>query len=119
MHSSASQRQILIVEDDPDIRESLRDAFEDEGYLVRCAENGRAGLESLRRHGPPAAVVLDLLMPVMTGNELYDVMQADPTLAGIPVIVSTSEPHRAPSGVRVVKKPVDLGAMLATIEGVC
>ena len=114
-----NRRQILIVEDDPDIRASLRDAFEDEGYLVRCAENGRAGLESLRNEARPSAVVLDLLMPVMTGNELYDAMQADPALSGIPVIVSTSEPHRAPSGCPVVKKPIDLRAMLAAIERLC
>jgi len=114
-----SHRQILIVEYDPDIRASLRDAFEDEGYLVRCAENGQVALDALRRHARPSAVVLDLLMPVMTGNELYDAMQADPALAGIPVIVSTSEPHRAPGGCPVVKKPVDLRAMLAAIERLC
>lgn len=110
------QRQILIVDDDPDIRASLRDAFEDEGYLVRCAENGRAGLESLRNEARPVAVVLDLLMPVMTGNELYAAMQADPGLADIPVIVSTSDPQHAPSGVVLLKKPVDLRKMLDTVE---
>lgn len=114
-----SQPQILIVEDDPEIRASLRDAFEDQGYLVRCAENGQVALESLRTHARPSAVVLDLLMPVMTGNELYSAMQADPALAGIPVIVSTSEPHRAPTGCPVVKKPINLRAMLATIERFC
>jgi two-component system, sensor histidine kinase and response regulator len=114
-----SQRQILIVEDDPEIRASLRDALEDEGYLVRCAENGQVALETIRNHGRPAAVVLDLLMPVMTGNELYDAMQADPALANIPIIVSTSEPHRAPRGCPVVKKPFDLQAMLAAVERFC
>ncbi|HYV46723.1 MAG TPA: response regulator [Myxococcaceae bacterium] len=113
------QRQILIVEDDPDIRASLRDAFEDQGYQVRCAENGQVALESLRNHARPSAVVLDLLMPVMTGNELYDAMQADPALSGIPVIVSTSEPHRAPRGCPVVKKPINLLAMLAAIARFC
>jgi CheY-like chemotaxis protein len=114
-----SQRQILIVEDDPDIRASLRDAFEDEGYAVRCAENGRDALESLRNHARPSAVVLDLLMPVMTGNELYEAMRADPALAGIPVLVSTSEPHRAPRGCPVLKKPFELRAMLAAVERLC
>lgn len=111
-----SQRQILIVDDDPDIRDLLRCAFEDEGYFVRCAENGRAGLESLRNEARPVVVVLDLLMPVMTGNEMYAEMQADPVLADIPVIISTSDPQRAPSGVVLLTKPVDLRTMLATVE---
>jgi two-component system, sensor histidine kinase and response regulator len=114
-----SQRIILIVEDDVDIRESLRDVFEDEGYLVRCAENGREGLAALRQAERPSLVVLDLIMPVMTGNELYATMQADPALADIPVIVSTSDPSRAPSGVLIIKKPVDVRAMLSAIERLC
>ena len=114
-----SPRTILIVEDDVDIRESLRDAFEDEGYLVRSAENGLEGLAAMRQPEPPCVVVLDLIMPVMTGNELYAAMQADPALSNIPVIVSTSDPSRAPTGVLIIKKPIDVRAMLSAIERLC
>ena len=114
-----SRRTILIVEDDVDIRESLRDAFEDQGYLVRCAANGAEGLAAMREPEPPSLVVLDLIMPVMTGNELYAAMQADPALSDIPVIVSTSDPSRAPSGVLIIKKPIDVRAMLSAIERLC
>lgn len=114
-----SRTTILIVEDEDDIRESLRDAFEDEGYHVRCARNGLEGLEALRQSERPCAVVLDLMMPIMTGNELYDVMQADPSLADIPVIITTSDPARAPSGVLLQKKPINLQLMLTTIEKLC
>lgn len=114
-----TQKTILIVEDEADIRESLRDAFEDAGYSVRCAANGREGLAALQGPEQPCAVVLDLIMPVMSGNELYEVMQADPRMAAIPVIVSTSDPSRAPSGVLLLKKPVNLQMMLTTIGRLC
>ena len=114
-----THRTILIVEDDQDIRESLRDAFVDEGYNVLTAANGRDGLDVLRTHPPPCTVVLDLIMPVMTGNAMYEAMQADPALAAIPVIISTSDPSRAPSGVLLVKKPVHLQTMLTTVEKFC
>jgi two-component system, sensor histidine kinase and response regulator len=112
-------KTILVVEDDADIRESLCDAFEDAGYFVRSASNGMEGLEALRHFERPCAIVLDLIMPVMTGNELYDAIQADATLADIPVIISTSDPSRAPSGALLLKKPVNLQTMLKMIGKLC
>lgn len=114
-----SHRRILIVEDEADIRDSLRDAFEDEGYVVHCAANGLEALQALRGLERPCAVVLDLVMPVMTGNELYEAMQADPRLADIPVIVSTSDPSRAPRGVLLLRKPIDLRTMLTAVQALC
>lgn len=114
-----SHGTVLVVDDDEDIRESLRDAFEDAGYQVRCAANGREGLDALKKYDRPCVVVLDLIMPVMTGNEMYDAMQADPKLAEVPVIMSTSDASRAPSGVLLLKKPVNLQRMLATIGRFC
>lgn len=115
----ATQKKILIVEDDIDIRETLRDVLEDHGYRVECAGNGLEALDTLKRSEPPAAIVLDLIMPVMTGNELYETMQGDPDLASIPVIVSTSDPSRAPSGVLLMKKPVNLDMLLTTVARFC
>jgi two-component system chemotaxis response regulator CheY len=114
-----SPKTILIVEDDTDIRESLRDAFEDEGYQVRCAANGLEGLEALRKFEAPSIVLLDLVMPLMSGNELYAAMQADPKLADIPVIILTSDPSRAPSGVVLLKKPIQIRTLLTTVERLC
>jgi len=114
-----SHKTVLVVDDDVDIRESLRDAFEDAGYLVRCAANGREGLEALQRFDHPCVVVLDLIMPIMSGNELYAAMKADPKLAEVPVIVSTSDASRAPRGALLLEKPINLQRMLATIERFC
>lgn len=112
---SASTKTVLIVEDEPDIRESLREVLEDEGYTVAVASNGKEGLAQLARLSKPCAVVLDIIMPVMSGNELYNAMQADPALAAIPVLVSTSDPTRAPSGVLIMKKPIDVDRFLDAV----
>jgi CheY-like chemotaxis protein len=58
-------------------------------------------------------------MPVLTGNEVFAQMQLDPRLATVPVIVSTSDPSRAPSGVLIMKKPIDLDRLLGAIRQHC
>jgi CheY-like chemotaxis protein len=110
-------RTVLVVDDEPDIRESLRDALEDEGYDVVTAANGREALTVLPGLPRPLAMILDIIMPVMSGAELYTALQADPQLASIPVVVSTSDPSRAPAGVLLMRKPIDLDRLLAVIEG--
>jgi len=111
--------KVMIVDDETDIRESLREIFEDEGYEVTTAANGQEALERLAGGDVPCAMVLDLLMPLVSGNEVYSKMQADPRLAKVPVIISTSDPSRAPSGVLIMKKPIDLDRLLETVQKHC
>jgi CheY-like chemotaxis protein len=110
---------VLIVDDDDDIRDTLKELCEDEGYTVATAANGAEALAVLARPVAPCVVVLDLIMPVMTGNEVFATMQRDPRLANVPVIVSTSDPSRAPGGVPVMKKPIDVERLLDTIRRHC
>lgn len=110
---------ILIVDDEADIRESLQEFFEDEGFPVATAANGEEGLARLRGGPLPCVIILDLLMPVLDGNEMYEQMQADPALASVPVIISTSDPRRAPSGVPTMKKPVSLMRLLGSVSQHC
>lgn len=112
-------KTVLIVEDDSEIQASLREAFEDNGYTVVIASGGKEALDILTTGSPPHVIVLDLVMPGMTGNDLYAAMQADPVLAKIPVVVSTSDPSRAPSGVLVVPKPVRLDRLLDAVKNLC
>lgn len=109
----------MIVDDEADIRDSLQEFFEDEGFSVRTAENGQRALELLRAGELPCVVILDLLMPILDGNEVYEKMQADPRLAAVPVIISTSDPRRAPSGVLTMKKPVSLVRLLGVVRQFC
>lgn len=111
--------RVLIVEDERDLLDSLQEFFEDEGFHVQTASNGAEALSLLDSDELPAVVLLDLMMPVVDGNELYARMRAEPRLAGIPVIVSTSDPSRAPSGVLIMKKPVNLGSLLGAVQSHC
>ena len=111
---------ILIVEDERDLRESLQEYFEDQGYEVATAANGAEALDALAGgEHLPCLVILDLVMPMVSGNEVYDVMQKDPRLSSVPVIVSTSDPSRAPNGVLIMRKPIDLRRLLGAVQQHC
>lgn len=116
--ASSLHKVILIVDDEEDIRETLRDAFEEEGYVVEVAADGQHALEMLERI-TPSIVLLDLLMPVLDGNAVFARMRADERWSAIPVIFSTSDPARAPAGELVIRKPVDLTRLITTVARTC
>ena len=112
-----SSNTIVVVDDEETICETLKDVLEEEGYEVEVAGNGVDALALLRRlTTTPRMVILDLLMPRMDGNAVFMTMKSDPALADIPVVISTSDPSRAPSGVLIMKKPVDLDVLLDTVR---
>ncbi len=118
---------VLIVEDDPDIRESLQNFLESNGYPVISASHGKEALEHMG-HGPrPAVVVLDMSLPVMDGNRLLTARKGDATLRAIPVIILSAamagmNPRdRALYGTSYevaafLGKPVNPEHLLATLE---
>jgi CheY-like chemotaxis protein len=107
---------VLIVDDERDLREILREAFQDEGFAVEVACDGAEAMQRLARLPKPIAVILDIAMPVMDGNQVWSAMQRDPELAAVPVIVTTSDPTRAPRDVPVVRKPLDLDALIDRVK---
>ena len=83
---------ILVVEDDRDIRESLVELLQEEGYDVVAARHGAEALECLRANGTlPSLIVLDLMMPVMDGRTFRREQRTDTRLAGIPVLVLSAD----------------------------
>lgn len=83
---------ILLIEDDRDVRESLVDALEYEGYAVIGALDGLDALDKLRNDGAvPDLILLDLMMPRMTGSEFREELAKVPAWSGIPVIVITAD----------------------------
>lgn len=80
---------VLIVEDSPIIRRLIRDQVKKLGYEAREAENGAEALVSMQE-SLPDCVILDLMMPVMSGPELLDKMQESEELKNVPVIVVTA-----------------------------
>jgi CheY-like chemotaxis protein len=119
--SESARARILLVEDDADLRESLCRVLEDAGYEVDGVRNGQEALEYLRREQPPCVVLLDLMMPVMTGWEFRDVQRRDPALSDIPVVILTAD-GRAQSkadalGVgKYLRKPVQLEELLGMVH---
>ena len=81
---------VLVVDDDDGIRHALQQVFEDEGYEVSTASNGRDALDKIEQMGlagPPCVIVLDLMMPVMDGREFLTHRTGDPSLRAVPVVV--------------------------------
>jgi len=113
---------ILVVDDDPDIRDSLREVLEDEGYAVNCVSNGREALDYLKSKQPrPCVILLDLMMPVMDGWQFRKEQKQDPAIANIPLIVITATGKRPVliDADELVMKPLDLGRLFEAIERYC
>jgi CheY-like chemotaxis protein len=110
--------KILVVEDDDDIRDSLKELLEEEGYRVDTAANGQQALGKLQEQELPQLILLDLMMPVMDGWQFQKELRAVPSLARLPVIViSASKFSREPlNAAAFIPKPLDAGVLLETIE---
>src|ERR687896_1939136 len=84
-------RPVLIVEDDPDIAEGLRYNLEREGLDARVALTGEQGLTlALDQKSPPALVILDLMLPGMSGTELCRRLRREPATRRTPIIMLTA-----------------------------
>ena len=110
--------QVLIVEDDRYIRESLKELLADEGFSVSTAEHGGQALTLLREGLRPAVVLLDLMMPIMNGWQFLEIIRADDDLQLLPVIVvSAAHGEGAPVGATAcLNKPVSLDVLLQEVE---
>lgn len=109
---------ILVVDDDADTRDTLRDFLEDEGYTVLTAANGASALRCLE-HTRPDVILLDMMMPMTSGNSLYEQLQKRPDFASIPILAVTAEPSRAPIGMPALEKPIKLHKLLELVELCC
>jgi CheY-like chemotaxis protein len=107
---------VLIVEDDRDTREALREILESEGFPVLEAEHGQqalARLEDVR----PGVILLDLIMPVMNGWELYAALKSSSAHQSIPVVVTSAHERHGLNEVRSLAKPFTLKELLAAVRG--
>jgi DNA-binding response OmpR family regulator len=81
--------KILVVDDEPHIRQALQAALESDGYLVLCAENGKDGVEKCRTF-KPALAILDVRMPVMDGHMASIEIKYDDSLKNTKIIFLTA-----------------------------
>jgi CheY-like chemotaxis protein len=108
---------VLVVEDDPDIREILVAELSSEGFAVVPAEHGEAALRALATDASPAVVVTDLMMPYMDGNALIANLRRIPAYARVPVIVVTaSSVLHVPGATVVFRKPFELSELLRAVS---
>jgi signal transduction histidine kinase/CheY-like chemotaxis protein len=121
--ASVRDRDVLVVDDSPEVRDMVRRAMEREGWSVREASNGREALEALEAK-VPALVLLDLMMPVMDGFEFVKKVREDGTLMELPIIVVTAKDLSDEERIRlngdvaglVQKRGVSQEALLAQIR---
>ncbi|NBX76999.1 MAG: response regulator [Proteobacteria bacterium] len=120
MSLSSISKPVLVVEDDPDIRELLKVALEMEGYTVETAQNGQEAWDFLNGSNPkPALMIIDLMMPVMDGWKLLELKGLSSDFKDIPaMIVSATSDKKIPIPDKnqvVLKKPFDLKVFLSAV----
>ncbi len=106
---------VLVVDDDAAIRECVAEVLSLEGFRVVEARDGREGLELLEAQRP-SVVVLDLMMPVMSGWDFRREQRRRPTVADIPVIVVSAYDARGIAADRVLAKPFDLDTLTRAVH---
>ena len=111
-------KPVLVIDDDPDIREALSDVLSEEGFRVHDAADGQAALEQLADLPRPCVLLLDWRMPRLDGKGLLDTLETRDALGGLTVLVQTATPGdvRDRRVTRVFPKPLDLGDVLETLE---
>lgn len=110
-------KQILVVEDDKAVREVLTDVLSAESYSVVQARHGQEALELLQRGVNPHLLLLDLMMPVMTGWQLLEALQGDSRFHTIPVVVfsAAAQGLDVKGACEVLEKPLNLDTLLDAI----
>lgn len=113
--------RILVVDDLPDNSFLLQTVLENEGYAVEVVDNGRAALEKIVTN-PPDLVLLDVMMPEMSGFEVTRCIRQNPALPFIPILLVTGYSElNAADGFDVgadgfIRKPIDIDNLLNRVR---
>lgn len=111
---------VLVVDDDPDVRQLLREFLTGEGFIVHVANDGAHALRLLERNIRPDVILLDYKMPLMDGKQFLGATRENPAWKAIPVVILSAW-TREWSGARlevadVLNKPLDLELLLQTVR---
>jgi CheY-like chemotaxis protein len=113
--------QVLVVEDDADIRETVAELLLEEGYIVHTANSGVEALDYLAGAPTlPDVVLLDLMMPVMDGWTFYDQLQKESRWARLPIVVISADANVHEKAARMnpvacLRKPVGIDELLTIV----
>ena len=126
MKSMTRCKSILVADDNDDIREAIVEALENEGYQVRAARNGSEALEILKTMPVPTLILLDLMMPVMSGWEFLDAQKRDARFAAHQVVtisaVNSQQSIEDPTPLDTagsIQKPFSLGKLWEKVAEFC
>jgi CheY-like chemotaxis protein len=124
--------RIVVIDDDDDIRHALREILTQGGYDVACAASGREALDMLNSaRAKPGLILLDLAMPEVSGWDVLQSLERDPSFASVPIALMSSHPSVRKLFERVTKdgnaegarlllpKPLNVLRLLDLVERVC
>lgn len=115
--------RVLVVDDDVDIVEALRDLLMDEGYQVATANDGQAALDYLGSADPPCLILLDWMMPRCDGETFLRRRKSVPAAARVPVALLTADTRASQRTdldvVVAMKKPIQLATLLGVLQQHC
>lgn len=129
--------RVLVVEDDQDVRDTVCETLEDAGYRVSTATNGLLALKALEvlsareeqaareeQSTLPRLILLDLMMPVMDGEQFLRALRKNPRLSPLPVVLLTADSHAVTQAIRLganhgLRKPVQLNDLIAAVAKYC
>lgn len=120
-----ADQQILIIEDEPDLRQTFKDLLELEGFEAATAGNGREALEFLQKQNKPCLILLDLMMPVMNGWEFLETVKTrhQQVFDSVPIVIISAAADVADAqlqyGCSVMQKPVDIQRLFKLAHGLC
>jgi CheY-like chemotaxis protein len=118
-HDSSSRPRVLVIDDDDDVCEALREALTEDGYAVATVPHGAAALELIRHH-QPAVIVLDLRMPIMDGwsfaEQYRRVAKPAASLIVLSAIKDAEESAKRIGAAAFIRKPFELDEVTAQIE---
>ena len=114
----ADAKNILLVEDDPPSRELYRSALQRSGHTVVTAEDGMAALRSIWS-ALPKVIVLDMMLPRLSGRDVLRELRANPETRNIPVVIITGADVRnlaERAGIPVLQKPFALAVLVDAVD---
>lgn len=111
---------VLLVDDDDDVRDSVRALLEDEGYLVLEARGGKEALHRVRGLYGQVVALVDLSMPDMGGRELIQRLRSEGPMPAVPIVVITGHSRAKVDGAQMVmEKPLSPARLLKAVEQYC
>jgi CheY-like chemotaxis protein len=109
-------RTILLVDDDEQVIDLLRELLVRQGYAVAAARDGQLALDYLRGHPLPCLILLDLVMPQMDGWEFLTRKARDSKLTALPVVITSGTDASIPSNIPAIRKPFNIADLLNLVR---